>query len=282
MSARPASVVVDAALHALALVPLAGPASLQDPRYAAWARASLPPACVDPTRSDAPLIAALAARAGDAALALQSLPWAWGSVDDFTAAARDPIAPSGVPARESLRRLSLAHPELCEIARCAVALCLPAYARAHAEVVAPLTLAAAREVDRALDDLASVAPAMHDIDVVLAFALGGRGRALDHALTAGVPHPWNALAPEDIAQQCLHERAVTLASALCPRGVDRWRWVESVAVRAVDLSLDGSPFAPSRERWRARHDLSPLGDADPRAVVTVCAALTRGAGGTRA
>ena len=282
MSARPATVVVDAALHALALVPLAGPASLYDPRYAAWARASLPAACVAPVLSDAPLIAALASRAGEAALALQHLPWAWEGPDDFVSAAREPVAPSDHPSREALRRLSLAHPELCELARCAVALCLPAYRRAHDELVAPLARRAVGALRPALDALSAVAPAIDDTDVVLALALGGRGRALDRALTVGVAHAWNALSPEDIAQQCLHERAVSLASRLAPSRVDHWRWVESVAVRAVDLCLEATPFAPARERWRARHDLSALDDVDEAAALAVRASLTRGAGQTRA
>lgn len=270
--------MLDAAFHSLALVPLPAPANLSNPLYKAWALDALSPRAVEPLVTDSTLLASLARRAPTEALKLQLLPWAWSSPSDFLSAARTPISQSDEPAREALRSLSETSPELCELMRCALALCLPTYVSMHPTVVSPDTLSAVSGTRRAIASLGVVVPSMNDIDVVLCNALGGHGRVYRETIYVGVAEGWCTLGADDIAQQCLHEHAVAQAVKRVGRGPEAWAKTESLAVRAVDRLLENTVFYAARERWKARHDLTFIDTEDPgdKAVSSaLCEVLSR-------
>ena len=239
------------ALHALAHLPLAGPGSLHDPRYVAWARARLPEEAVAPVARDAATIAALHEAAGRPA-ALQLVPELHDALDVFVATGRRELrALDGRSAHAgALAALRALDPALVELLRAGMLLAAPAWRDAWpaeacergVELLAP-----------ALDEARELCPALAEAGVEVAWALGARGRAFASRILVGAPGDWGGLAPETAAVLAMHEASVRAAGG---DFVD----AEWAALGAVARAVDGAspPLRAAHRAWLAGLSLDAL------------------------
>jgi len=243
VTVRPASDYAALCFHGLAHVPLLGPERLQDLRYQAHARRTLPAAAIEPLATDGP---AIATALGDAAIAAQWLPRLHPDIGSFLATSAVELScleGAHVPALAALR----AHRcDGLEWLRTDLLLIAEAFA-AHT----PTLDVEARELEAYAKELAHLGlPERFEI----APSLGPRGRAYPDAIIVGAPQPWWCIDDIDRAIPLvlsIHEHAVRRAAS--DHVSSEWS-----ALRSVARSLRSSPLAAPHQRWTASLDLDAL------------------------
>ena len=239
-----ASDVTQLALHALALVPIAGPGNLHDPAYTRWAEEHLPTEAIDPITRDAPLISAHA----DAAL--QWVPELFRDIAQLQAsAAIDELRPSDVHRQDALWAWRSASPA-GELLRAAMGLAALAFRDAWPRD----RCAEAADRHRGIFERAArLHPALGRARVELAWPLGARGRAFPSRVIVGVPEDWTGLAPETPAVLALHEAAVRERAG--GYTVVEWGALCEVASRVADAD---EALRDAHRAWLATLSLEAL------------------------
>lgn len=248
-----------------------------EPRYVQWAERTFAAAVVQPAAEHAQLTASLVRRASDADVArLACLPFLCRDLAALEAlggrALSELEAQPGVDAGllESLRG---ARSELLELVWCAVLLCRAPWAEVHAAHVVPVLDAEIPGAEKAVAEVAPLAPALSTRMVAVSFVLGGRGRGYGDQVLVGAPLPWNERLPHSFAAIALHEHAVSVAHDVAVPDLDpaeAHRIAESLAVAAVRSRVENHPLSVGYESWLARLDLTSLDPRpDPAALATV-------------
>lgn len=267
MSVSRATDFADLVFHALAFVPIRGPARIHDERYVRWARATLEPTAWEVLVEDAPAIVALHER-DPRAVRVQVLPMVHRSIEGFLASARRELPELGdddVDDPQALALLRSASAPLVDLLRADLAL----IARAYATARQTWTAAAQHACDevRALLGGARLAdPDLAGAPIELAWALGTHGRALGPTLIAGSPAPWNDTTAATAMVIALHEHAVRRVSrTLSPDLEDHERWAQSEWAAISDLAarIDRAPpeLRAAHGAWLAALDLRELEEA---------------------
>lgn len=257
MRVEPAPAFAALALHGMAHVPLARPASLFDPRYVAWCASALPREAREPLASDGPALGAEAMRGG-ADLAMQWLPRLHRDIAAFVRVARRDLAeltPADVDDARALLALTAPAPTAIEWLRADLALAAAAFAAWLPMAEAALGAAC----DDVRSALALVPAAQRPARVHLVWALGPRGRGFEDGVLVGAPAPWNDVDAPLAAVLALHEHAVVRAHG----GYAEREWS---ALRSVARLLVGSPLAGAHARWLGGLDLSGLETVIPASL----------------
>jgi hypothetical protein len=262
-----------------AMAPLVRAASLHDARYVAWARRALPSEAVEPVARDAPLLAALLARASDGHL-LQALLGLHGDAGAARAAGATELDDVALPAASwaaaALRALARSGAEdLVELARCDLALVVPAYASRWASELAPALESWRAPIASALAEASRDVPSLAGARVAIAHPLGRRGRALPDRIVVGAPTAWSGGDAATSAALAVHEHAVEVATTtLEVRGLEtpdlegttgpraaarRWASAERAALDAVPRRLRRGAVAEAYRHHVATLDRSGLG-----------------------
>lgn len=247
------------ALHVLAHLPLSGPGRLLDPAYLAWSERALPESRL--LREDAPLIAALFDQAPDDAL--HALPELHRDIAELRATASltlDALERSHVAAPGLLAALR-ATPVLGELARTALLLAAPAFARVYREALIERCESGMRALAVHLDEARALLPALADARVELAWPLGAHGRAFSTRILVGVPGDFAGLPATTPAVLAMHEAAVRAHDVDLP-GSERYVRAEWAALIDVAGRMTGaSPqLREAHARWLAALALEPLID----------------------
>lgn len=288
-----ASAYVDLVFHALSLIPPAAgaapaarAASLYAPAYAASLAAARHAELLEPIATDATLLSTLLADPAPAQ-GVSLLAALHGSIDELVATARwdlSALAPAHAAAPEVLSWLQALPRAPLEILRADLLLLAPAFARYHAQELAPRVatfVAAARAV--ALDGL----PLPEAIEV--SGTLGPHGRVLPSTAPAEVgaaPRPGRVIVgvadwgdPRPTLALAFHEHAVdaTSEAARALGLAPEWARVEPVALALEAEFARGSAIEAAVAAWHAALDRSGLAPLDTTLHAAAAARLTAAA-----
>lgn len=292
MRARAAGAYVDLVFHALALIPVAREAgaearaaSLYRPSYRD-AVAGLDSELTAPFAEDGALLATLLA---DPRLAqgVSLLALLHGSIDELLRSARWDLAslpPPSTAAPTVLAYLQALPMAPLEILRADLLLAAPSFARFHAQVLEPFSVALASRLE--VHDVG--AAALPD-EVRVSATLGPHGRVLSSGdgptILVGVDvtafsEPVDDAKVAAMAALALHEHAVQVASqAASALGLEAsWARVEAAALEVEARGVAGTPLERAWRAWRASLSTAGLAAPDAALVEATLARLTDAAG----
>jgi hypothetical protein len=262
---RIASDFTQLALHALAHLPIEGPARLMDRGYLEWTTTNLPEGARTPIARDAQVLASLCARTPTAASLLQAAPELFADIAQLRASAARDLAELGdaeVADPRLLAAYRASDATLVELWRAAVALAAPPFA---AEWHGGLRARCAEGLEAVRGPLAEARrlhPALSEALIELAWPLGPRGRAFARRILVGVPGDWGELAAEIPAVVAMHEAAVRAAGEPLRRVDREERYVRAEWASLVDvadrMTQASAALRDAHATWLGSLDLEPL------------------------
>lgn len=254
---HPTDDFTDLVLHVLAHMPIAEPGNLHDPRYVAWARASMPAPEAEWLSEGAAVLGR--AWAAGAPPVVHAWPELFDSIEAFYSVAAQELAslrPEQTRAPEVLRAAQRAGGADLELFHATLGALAPWYSEWRARIIAPLFRKARFGVSFWVGDVLECMPTLAQTRLELACALGAHGRAFPTRIVVGIPTDWNFLDERLPAVLAMHEQMVR-ESGESDYVEAEWAALIGLAARVAGLSIQ---MRNAHSNWLASLELGPLLD----------------------